>query len=148
MLTFDFGEDITMTRIDEKLDELLRGQNLRMKTGTFTPATDVHSIDLGIEPGANYVLIKSVTEPNKTRKDGMGVVLRILALDEYISAAIPEPGTSKAVIKELVIENNVEQYYVGDFAYNPSNESSVNLGDWSVFEAGMTYEWEAHWWNE
>lgn len=148
--TFEnYGEEITMTTIDENLKTLLQTVNSGFisLTGTFTPTSNANSVSIPAPSGAKMLVIQAAGDTRVDYASEQIPVNRILLDGSH------NPDISKfnnGVLYYTIKYGTVDM--AGNFAF------AVNLGNTMTFgldengkyylKSGTQYNWTAYYWNE
>lgn len=143
ILTFDFGEVVTMTDIDNKLDTIMQGLSFHTLSGTFTPESDTNVFNVSTEAGAKMVEIVPTGTPSSATT-GRFPITHVTATE--VQQKNGDKGGAYVEYKTTNASNPLAGTAV---AFDNSTGIAFTCpGNNMIFEAGMTYNWTAYYWNE
>lgn len=143
ILTFDFGEVVTMTDIDNKLDTIMQGLSFHALSGTFTPESDTNVFSVSTEAGAKMVEIVPTGTPSSATT-GRFPVTHVTATE-----AQQKNGTKGGAYVEYKTTSSSNPLAGTAVAFDNSTGIAFTCpGSNMTFEAGMTYNWTAYYWND
>ena len=143
ILTFDFGEVVTMTDIDNKLDTIMQGLSFHTLSGTFTPESDTNVFSVSTEAGSKMVEIVPAGTPSSA-STGRFPVTHVTATEAQQKNGVK--GGAYVEYKTTSASNPLAGTAV---AFDNSTGITITCTAKNmIFEAGMTYNWTAYYWNE
>ena len=144
-------EEITMSDMDKKLDDIWQSVRVRVVTGSFTPTENMKSLHLDMPNGVKLLEIKPEVKPTPTDKNN-AVIIYLIASEALKNETKAHAGNG--VCFEMsplrTEEDGSYKIFTAYCAFSNTNGFDVTetaLGGAAYFPAGTTYNWTAYYWD-
>ena len=112
-----------------------------IQTGVFTYEKDHHKITLLIPQGMKMLEIAPLGTPAESTST------RVPVSYLFVSEMLRNNNVTHEN-KGCIVQYNYSGYRTSFYGYDTTDGFTVDVGETLVFEAGMTYSWTAHFWEE